>query len=170
MKAVNYFHEKLPLDARLGYEYTSEDYWQKISKEGVNHFNYCYIYLINFSSYSRKPDYRAFKFWFVACITFFHRESFLSTHLNRNLLWDLISRIFYKSSYSLTKKFTQVNPPPETRPPLDMFIKDSHREKAPSNKTPALTKSTNLGIWVVGTTSQLFIRVLKLKEIFQIIK
>ena len=25
-------------------------------------------------------------------------------------------------------------------------IKDTHREKAPSNKTPALTQSTNMGI------------------------
>ena len=26
------------------------------------------------------------------------------------------------------------------------FIKDTHRERAPSYKTPALTKSTNMGI------------------------
>ena len=32
-----------------------------------------------------------------------------------------------------------------------------HKEKAPSNKTPGLTKSTNMGIWVGGTTNQLFI-------------
>ena len=31
-------------------------------------------------------------------------------------------------------------------------------EKAPSNKTPALTKSTNIGIWIVSTSNQLFIR------------
>ena len=37
-------------------------------------------------------------------------------------------------------------------------LKDTHREKTPSNKTPALAKSTNMGIWVVGTTNQLFIR------------
>ena len=37
------------------------------------------------------------------------------------------------------------------------FFKDNHREKAPSNETPALTKSTNMGIWVVGTTNQLCI-------------
>ena len=36
-------------------------------------------------------------------------------------------------------------------------IKDTHWEKAPSNETPALTKSTNMGIWVVGTTNQLFL-------------
>ena len=35
---------------------------------------------------------------------------------------------------------------------------DIHKEKAPSNKTPALTESINMGIWVVGTSSQLFIR------------
>ena len=39
-----------------------------------------------------------------------------------------------------------------------MVIKDTHREKAPSNKTPALTKSRNMGIWVVRTLNQLFIR------------
>ena len=31
-------------------------------------------------------------------------------------------------------------------------------EKAPSNKIPVLTKSTNMGIWVVGTANQLIIR------------
>ena len=36
--------------------------------------------------------------------------------------------------------------------------KDTHMEKAASNKTPALTKSTNMEIWVVGTSNQLFIR------------
>ena len=28
------------------------------------------------------------------------------------------------------------------------LLKDSHREKAPSNKIPALTKSTNMDIWI----------------------
>ena len=32
--------------------------------------------------------------------------------------------------------------------------KDTHREKAPWNKTPALTKDTD--IWVFGTSNQLF--------------
>ena len=36
-----------------------------------------------------------------------------------------------------------------------MLFKDTHREKAPSNKTSALTKSINMGIWVVGTLNQL---------------
>ena len=34
----------------------------------------------------------------------------------------------------------------------------THREKAPSNKTPALMKSTNMDIWVVGISSQFFLR------------
>ena len=37
-------------------------------------------------------------------------------------------------------------------------FKDTHREKAPSDKTLTLTESTNMGIWVVGTTNQFFIR------------
>ena len=37
-------------------------------------------------------------------------------------------------------------------------LKDTHRENAPSNKTLALTKSTNIGIWVVGTSNQLLIK------------
>ena len=38
------------------------------------------------------------------------------------------------------------------------FINDTQGEKAPSNKTLVLTKSTNMGIWAVDTTNQLFIR------------
>ena len=37
-------------------------------------------------------------------------------------------------------------------------FKDTHLEKAPPNKTSALTKSMNMDIWVVGTSNQLFIR------------
>ena len=40
----------------------------------------------------------------------------------------------------------------------NLGFKDTHREKAPLIKTTALTKSTNMGIWVVCTTNQLFIR------------
>ena len=38
------------------------------------------------------------------------------------------------------------------------MLKDAHREQAPSNKTLALRKSTNMGVWAVGTSNQLFIR------------
>ena len=36
-------------------------------------------------------------------------------------------------------------------------IKDTHREKAASNKTPALRKSTNMGVGAVFTLNQLFV-------------
>ena len=39
-----------------------------------------------------------------------------------------------------------------------MPIKDTHREKTPSKETSALTKNTNMDIWAVGTSNQLFIR------------
>ena len=35
-------------------------------------------------------------------------------------------------------------------------FKDTHREEAPSNKTPALSESINMDIWVVGTSDQVF--------------
>ena len=38
------------------------------------------------------------------------------------------------------------------------IFKDTHREEVPSNETPVLIKSTNMDIWVVGTTNQLFTR------------
>ena len=37
-------------------------------------------------------------------------------------------------------------------------LKDTYREKALPNKTPALTKSTNIEVWVIGTSNQLFMR------------
>ena len=37
------------------------------------------------------------------------------------------------------------------------FLKDAQKEKAPSNKTPVLTKSMNMGIWVAGRSNQLFV-------------
>ena len=37
-------------------------------------------------------------------------------------------------------------------------LKGTHRENTPSNKTPALTESMYMGIWVVGTSNQLFLR------------
>ena len=41
---------------------------------------------------------------------------------------------------------------------MKLNIMDIHKEKAPPNKTSALAKSTNMGIWIVGTLNQLFIR------------
>ena len=42
--------------------------------------------------------------------------------------------------------------------------KDTHMEETPSNKNPALTENMNTAIWVVGTSNQIFIWVLKLKQ------
>ena len=36
-------------------------------------------------------------------------------------------------------------------------FKDTHREQAPSNKTPALSESMDMDIWVVGSSNQFFI-------------
>ena len=44
----------------------------------------------------------------------------------------------------------------EKKKKRSIIIKDTHRKKASSTETPALTKSTNMGTWVVGTT-KLFI-------------
>ena len=45
------------------------------------------------------------------------------------------------------------------------LLKNTHREKAQSNKTPALRRSTNMGVWTVGTLN--LFEVLKLKQNFQ---
>ena len=59
-----------------------------------------------------------------------------------NILNILFGQSMKKSSYKI----------------LDTSIKDTHREKAPSNKTPALKKSTNMDVRAVVTLNQLFIR------------
>ena len=59
-----------------------------------------------------------------------------------NILNILFGQSMKKSSYKI----------------LDTSIKDTHREKTPSNKTPPLRKSTNMEVWAVGTLNQLFIR------------
>ena len=38
------------------------------------------------------------------------------------------------------------------------FIDDTHRVKAPSNKTAALMKSMNMDIWVIGTSNKFIVR------------
>ena len=40
---------------------------------------------------------------------------------------------------------------------FDRVLNDTQREKAPLNKSPALSKSMNVDIWVFGTSAQLFI-------------
>ena len=38
------------------------------------------------------------------------------------------------------------------------MLKNTHREKAPSNKTSVLTRSVNMDIWDVGISDQFFLR------------
>ena len=47
---------------------------------------------------------------------------------------------------------------PTTPSSYQFMLKDTHKEKQPANNTTALTKSRNMGIWVIGTSNQLFIR------------
>ena len=42
--------------------------------------------------------------------------------------------------------------------PGHFYFKDTHREKARSNKALAFTISRNMNIWVVGTSNQLCIK------------
>ena len=62
-------------------------------------------------------------------------------------LHSLMNRLCYNNLFKIMQYDNLLN-----------LIKDTYREKAPSNKTPALTKSTNMGIWFVVTSNQLFIR------------
>ena len=41
---------------------------------------------------------------------------------------------------------------------MESSFKDTRRDKAPSDKTQMLAESMNMGIWVVGTLNQLFVR------------
>ena len=41
---------------------------------------------------------------------------------------------------------------------INNSLKDTNREKAPSNESRATRKSTNISVWAVGTLNQLFIR------------
>ena len=48
---------------------------------------------------------------------------------------------------------------PSPSPTLSQVrVKDTHREKAISNETPAPSKSMNVDTWVAHTSNQLFIR------------
>ena len=40
---------------------------------------------------------------------------------------------------------------PDWKPVTILLFKDTHREKEPSNKNLALRKTSNMGVWTVGT-------------------
>ena len=71
---------------------------------------------------------------------------------NSFLDWN---KIFKKDKAVTVKTPLSVTDPFCT--PHSTWIKDTHREKESPNKTPLL-KSTNMDIWVVGTSNQLFMR------------
>lgn len=65
--------------------------------------------------------------------------------------------VYFLSSfppYSLTYLFTNLFKDTHRA----VLLKDNQREKSPSNKTPVLSRSMNMHIWVVGTPNQFFIR------------
>ena len=70
-----------------------------------------------------------------------------------NVFWSLLDLGKCRSS-KLRKTIVTL----EVRFQLNGGFKDSHREKAPSNKIPAPRKSTNMDVWSVGTLNQLFVR------------
>ena len=75
-------------------------------------------------------------------------SKYASDNDNKNLIYSWKMYIYIYNIYNvLTRKRKR-----KTK------LKDTHRKEAPSNKTPALTKSSDMGIWVVGTSNQLFIR------------
>ena len=47
---------------------------------------------------------------------------------------------------------------------MTSILKDTNREKAPSNKTPTLSKSMNKDIWVAGTSNHSLYEVPKPKQ------
>ena len=47
------------------------------------------------------------------------------------------------------------------------LLKDTHREKALSNKTPAFKESMNMDIWIVGTSINSLNQVLTMKRNFE---
>ena len=81
----------------------------------------------------------------------------LSTNVKKVLRFELWFKPWnYNTSYN--NIVSCLNRVREWAIQLKISFKDIHSVKAPSNKTPSLTKSTNMGIWVVGTSNQLFIR------------
>ena len=77
------------------------------------------------------------------------------------ILFERIDRSFFSTlidCYILLVRVVSINGRTKVNLQKHCCIKDTHKKKAPSNKTPALTKITNTGIWLVGTSNKLFIR------------
>ena len=59
----------------------------------------------------------------------------------------------YKTKTNCLKHNSGVRKAIKTFPKFYLVFKDTHREKAQSNKTPALTKIKNMSIWVMSTSN-----------------
>ena len=77
-------------------------------------------------------------------------------HVENNIAFDLLENLFVVTS--IVPIDTIAGFFGEIRKDFQNNLKDTNRENAPSNKTPALAKSVNKDIWIVGTSNQLFIR------------
>ena len=103
--------------------------------------------------------------------TFIKRHSVITFIFDRNIFqWSscfgygyLLAKYIYilldvgEHSY-FDLKSVHVIPSEEFSSQSKNLIKDTNREKARSNKTPAYTKSMTMYILVVGTSNQLFVR------------
>ena len=75
-----------------------------------------------------------------------------NSHLNNFMIHFkiLLKQGFQLNLKNISKKCIRV--------PWPLDVKNTHKEKAPSIKLQRSQKSMNIGIWIVGTSYQLFIR------------
>ena len=71
--------------------------------------------------------------------------------------WETCTPIILTASFDLSKQWLNYKLRVNKWENLNAF-KDTYKEKAPLNKTAALTKSTTMDIWVVGTPNQRFLK------------
>ena len=119
-------------------------------EQGIKCIPYTYFYSILMQLIWRHY-FNGYKIIHIACgaITFY---SFII--LQREQLKILLQQRFLKNH--LGHLFPKVD---EAFPFMCAWLfKNTHREKARSNKTSALKESTNMDTWVVGTSNQLYIR------------
>ena len=97
--------------------------------------------------------------WHALCDNQWKILNVFNTLTLKQISWKT-KTFFKKLEYHFIGESTKIENtsfPCKTAMP-EVNVKDTHREKAPANKTPALTESSNMGIWVVRTSNQLFIR------------
>ena len=102
---------------------------------------YCQSFaFLNIYLHAKKKEW--FNSWFSHCCLTNNPSVLIHLNNNKNNIQRApLTKLLWRSGYSnlLLKEI------------IDCCIKDTHSEKALSNKTPALTKSTNMGVWAVST-------------------